>query len=68
MAMEDIVSQTEKASSERASGQRGRNDLHHGIRLRYRLVRKNISSILRNYFKKDFINILYITAEEPPID
>ncbi len=66
--MEDIVSQIENASSERASEQKNRNDLYHEICLRYRLARKTFSSFLRNYLKKDFINILYITAEEPPTD
>ena len=66
--MEDIVSQIENSSLERDPEPKDSNDLYHEIRLRYRLVRKNLSSFLRNHLKKDFVNILYITAEEPPVD
>lgn len=41
-------------------------DLQKEFRIQYRLLRKKISSFLREKFKKNFVNILYITVQAPP--
>ena len=46
----------------------GRADLSYEFRIYYRLARKKISCFLRNSLKKNFIEILYITTDEPPVD
>lgn len=41
-------------------------DLQKEFRVQYRLFRKKVSSFLREKFKKNFVNILFITAQTPP--
>lgn len=43
-------------------------DLKKEFCIQYRLLRKKLSSFLREKFKKHFINILYITLQTPPED
>ena len=43
-------------------------DLKHELYIQYRLMRKQFSAFVRKQLKKHFTNILYVTAEELPID
>ena len=43
-------------------------DLKHELYIQYRLLRKQWSAFIRTQLKKHFTNILYITAEDLPID
>lgn len=68
MAMEEFVSQIEDNITENESESSGKSDLRHELRIQYRLARRNISGFLRNLFRKNFTNILLITADTPPTD
>lgn len=74
MAMGEIVSEEQvynidETAVETSSEQQEEGvDLKYELYIQYRLVRKKISAFIRETIKKNFSNILYITAEAIPTD
>ncbi len=60
------VSQIENSSEKEQLEKEETVDLHKEFRIQYRLIRKQLSAFLREKFKKNFVNVLYVTAQTPP--
>ena len=66
--MGDDVSQIENIDVSKQSDMADSVDIQKEFRIQYRLLRKKLSLYWREIFKKNFVDILYITAQKPPID
>ena len=66
--MGEEVSQIEISAENSQPEIRESIDLRREFSVQYRLLRKKISSFIRSRLKKNFVNILYITPENPPAE
>ena len=66
--MGDEVSQIENSAKDEQHKESQSICLRREFFIQYRLLRKKLSSFLRCRLKKNFVNILYITPENPPTD
>ena len=66
--MGDEVSQIENSAENNQPETTEKTDLRREFLVQYRLFRKKISSFIRSRLKKNFVNILYITPENPPVE
>ena len=67
MAMGDTASENELEINNLSTEQHSAEvDFMHEFKIDYRLIRKKVSAFIRKQLRKNFINILYITVEQPP--